>query len=208
MLRFTALEGQLLHSPEDDTTGAFLSLVRMAQQSIHVIIFGFHLPVLTDTLVAKQKAGVEVSVILDHTQANGKAEQSEVQRLVDGGVPLAIGTSSQHAQIIHDKVCVVDGHLVEFGSWNYSLSASWQDNTMVITDSRELAYFFLQRHNDILSFIRTHDRMMQPHDAILARAAALAAQAPAASLGSAAALPVLTPVLWPTSDPITYYRGM
>lgn len=167
-MRFSDLSGTILHSPQDDTTAAFLSLVRSAQESIHTIIFGFHLPLLTDTLIAKHQAGVDVSLILDHSQAEGKAESSEVRKLVDAGLALAIGTSSEHHQIIHDKATVVDGVWVEWGSWNYSLSASWQDNTMMIVKSTPLAAFFTKAINDALTFIRTRERMLQPHDAVLA----------------------------------------
>lgn len=161
---FSQLGIRMLHSPEDDTTQAMLDVVKQATKSVYVTIYGFHLPALRDELIAKHQAGLDVSVILDHTQAEGKAEHPDVQMLYDAGVPVVIGTSSEHHQIIHDKNCVVDGHLVETGSWNYSLSASWQDNTMWIIDSAEVASALISVHQTIRSWIVVHEKMLQLHD--------------------------------------------
>lgn len=151
-----------LFAPFEDTTGAFLDFVTSAKRSLHIVIYGFHLPKLTDLLIAKQQAGLTISVILDHTQAAGTAEAGEVQRLVTAGVPLLIGTSPVHRQILHSKFAVVDGEAVEFGSWNYSLSASQQSNTMSFVRGADYAAAFLAHHDRLVSFIHLHEMTMQP----------------------------------------------
>lgn len=160
-----------LFAPFDDTTQAFLDFVSGAQKSLDINIYGFHLPALTDVLIAKHKAGVHVSLILDHSQEAGKAEQSEVQKLLDAGVPLLIGTSPVHGQILHSKFTVVDGRAVEHGSWNYSLSASLQSNDMHFVEHVEYAAAYLAHHNAIRSFILLHEMAYQPKDEIAAPAA-------------------------------------
>ena len=160
-----------LFAPFDDTTQAFLDFVSGAQKSLDINIYGFHLPALTDMLIAKHKAGVHVSLILDHSQEAGKAEQSEVQKLLDAGVPLLIGTSPVHGQILHSKFTVVDGRAVEHGSWNYSLSASLQSNDMHFVEHVEYASAYLAHHNAIRSFILLHEMAYQPKDEIAAPAA-------------------------------------
>jgi phosphatidylserine/phosphatidylglycerophosphate/cardiolipin synthase-like enzyme len=157
-----ALSIRTLFAPFDDTAGAFLRFVAGAQHSIDTQIYGFHLPALTDTLIAKHAAGVRVSLILDHTQESGKAEGSEVARLVAAGVPLLIGTSPVHRQILHSKFTVVDGESVEHGSWNYSLSASQQSNDMhFVEGSVDYAAAYLRHHDRIRSFILLHEMAMQ-----------------------------------------------
>lgn len=171
MPAFANLAIKTLFAPYDDTTGEFLKFVASAQRSLDVNIYGFHLPPLTEMLIQKHQAGVRVSIILDHSQEQGKAEQSEVQKLLDAGVPLLIGTSPVHGQILHSKFTVVDGHAVEHGSWNYSLSASQQSNDMHFVDHEGYAQSYLQHHNAIRSFILLHDMAYQPKNEVAADAA-------------------------------------
>lgn len=92
-----------------------------AQKSIQMAVYSFHMPKLVEVLIAKHRAGVTVRLILDHTQARGRAEKAEIETLVAAGVDVVVGTSSRHGQIMHNKFTIVDGVEVEDGSWNYSL---------------------------------------------------------------------------------------
>lgn len=168
----TSLKVTTLFAPFDDTAGAFLDFVQSAQSSIDIQIYGCHLPALTDVLITKHQAGVRVSLILDHTQAEGKAEAAEVEKLVAAGVPLLVGTSPVHHQILHSKFTVIDEQSVEHGSWNYSLSASQQSNDMhYVEGSADYAAAYLRHHDRIRAFILLHEMAMQPQGATPAGAA-------------------------------------
>lgn len=170
-----------LFAPFDDTAGEFLRFIQSAQSSIDMQIYGCHLPALTQALIAKHQAGVRVSIILDHTQAEGTAEAGEVQKLVDAGVPLLVGTSPVHHAILHSKFTVIDEQSVEHGSWNYSLSASQQSNDMhYVEGSAEYAAAYLRHHDRIRAFILLHEMAMQPTGATPASAALPTIQAVAA----------------------------
>lgn len=166
-----SLKIRTLFAPFDDTTAAFLVFVQGARKSLDINIYGFHLPALTETLIAKHRAGVRVSIILDHSQERGRAEQAEVQKLIDAGVPLLVGTSPVHGQILHSKFTVVDGVAVEHGSWNYSLSASQQSNDMHFVEDADYAAEYQRHHDRIRSFIVMHQMAMQPAGEVEAPAA-------------------------------------
>jgi len=157
-----------LFSPFDATSEEYLAFVQSATRSIFLQIYGYHLPALGDTLVAKHQAGVNVNVILDHSQAEGKAEVQEVQKLVAAGVPLLIGTSPVHGQILHSKFTVIDESAVESGSWNYSLSASAQSNTLTFVHDPDYARAYLDHFHRIRMFIIMHDAIYQPKGAVTA----------------------------------------
>ena len=157
-----------LFAPMDQTTDEYLAFVQSAQHSIYILIYGYHLPALGDLLVAKHKAGVKVNVILDHSQAEGRAESAEVQKLVDAGVPLLIGTSPVHHQILHTKATIIDEVAVESGSWNYSLSASQQSNTLTFVHDTDYARAYLQHWHVIRGFVALHDMVYQPKGAVAA----------------------------------------
>ena len=158
-----------LFAPFDATTEEYLAFVTSAKQSIYVIIYGCHLPALTDLLIAKHTAGVCVNLILDHTQAEGKAEAGEVARLVAAGVPLLIGTSPVHGQILHTKATIIDERAVESGSWNYSLSASQQSNTLTFVTDTDYARAYLDHWHRIYGFVSLHDRIYLPPGAVAAQ---------------------------------------
>jgi phosphatidylserine/phosphatidylglycerophosphate/cardiolipin synthase-like enzyme len=157
-----AVRVRTIFAPFDNTTEEYLAFVQSAARSITIIIYGMHLPTLTALLIAKHQAGVKVNLILDHSQAEGRAESQEVQKLVDAGVPLLIGTSPVHGQILHTKATIIDEAAVESGSWNYSLSASAQSNTLTFVHDADYARAYLEHWSRIRSFIILHDMIYQP----------------------------------------------
>lgn len=172
-----------LFAPYDATTEEYLAFVARAQRDIRLIIYGYHLPSLTALLIAKHQAGVKVNLILDHSQAEGHAESAEVQKLVDAGVPLLIGTSPVHHQILHTKATIIDECAVESGSWNYSLSASQQSNTLTFVHDAEYARAYLLHWHTIRGFVALHDMIYQPKGAVAAEdmsSADMAVDAPTA----------------------------
>lgn len=149
-------------SPFDATTTPFLELVARAHHSIFLVIYGLTLAPLIDTIIQKHEGGVEVGMILDHTQAQGKAEAVQVKRLLDAGVPLLIGTSPSHGQILHSKFVVIDGVDVETGSWNFSASASEQSNTMMLIEGHpDAGAIFLRHYDRLRAVILAHEHQLQ-----------------------------------------------
>lgn len=174
-----------LFAPFDPTEGEFEQFVASAKHSIFMLVFGFHLPTLSDILIEKVKAGLRVGVILDHSQSEGKAEAGEVQRLVAAKVPLLIGTSPKHGQILHSKFTVIDEHSVEHGSWNYSTSAGSQSNDMhFVEHAPDYVRAYLEHWHRIFGFVSIHQKLYQPQGEVAP------ADVPAADLAAAPDAPV------------------
>ncbi len=138
-------------APYDDVPTALVGLVNGALRSIHIDIYGLTYPPLMDALIAAHQRGVTVNIVADHTQAEGRAEKPQLQRLVDAGIAVLVGTSSRGA-IDHSKYVVVDTNVVGFGSFNFSASAEAQDNTFSVRSDAGLVSAFLtnwqQVHDD------------------------------------------------------------
>lgn len=161
-LNLNVAEERVYLSPLQDIKAAYLDFVRSAKQSVRISIFGFHIPELTDALIAQHQAGVQVDCIFDHSQAQGKAEADEIAKLLAAGVPFLIGTSPVEGQLLHAKVTVVDDEWVEDGSWNYSESATKQLNTARFTHSTQLAHAYLLARDIIRAYIVRHEAIFQP----------------------------------------------
>lgn len=132
----------LFNSPEDNTLAEFLSLLEGATKSIHLADYSFNLPAVVDILIAKAKAGVDVKLVLDNSQSKGKTEVPEIITLkACPEVKLVIVESTLNA-IMHNKSTVVDAHLTETGSWNYTGAASKENNNFFVFDDELIANDF------------------------------------------------------------------
>jgi phosphatidylserine/phosphatidylglycerophosphate/cardiolipin synthase-like enzyme len=143
-------------APYDDVSSALVELANEATQSIHIDVYGFTFIPLMDALIAKHQAGITVNVVADHSQAEGTAELPQLQRLVNAGIDVLIGTSSRGA-IDHSKYIVIDSLVVGYGSFNFSLSAESQDNTFSIRSDQGLVQAFLR------NWQRVHDDAFGKH---------------------------------------------
>ena len=124
----------LFNSPEDNTQAEFLSIIEGATSSIHLADYSFNIMPLVDLLIAKAKAGVDVKLVLDNSQSKGKTEVPAITVLkAEPEVHLVIVESDLN-QIMHNKSTIIDGHITETGSWNYTTAASKENNNFFVFD--------------------------------------------------------------------------
>jgi phosphatidylserine/phosphatidylglycerophosphate/cardiolipin synthase-like enzyme len=145
-------------APYDDPDPAtrLLDMANGAQTEIKIDIYGLTYAPLMDALIAAHERGVSVRIVADHTQSAGTAEHPQLQRLVNAGLDVLIGTSSRGA-IDHSKYLIVDGAQVAFGSFNFSQSALAQDNTLTETNDGAMVATFLA------NWQRVHDDAAGKH---------------------------------------------
>jgi len=130
-------------APYDDIRTPLLSMISAAASSIYMEIYGFTLPELVDLLISKASSGVYVGLLLDSTQAAGKAERDQLERIKGSKIEYYIGTSPRH-RIRHSKFTIVDREWVEDGSLNYSASAFLQNNSVRISKDAQLAELLIE----------------------------------------------------------------
>lgn len=156
----TSLTISTYFSPDDDTQTEFLNFIRATKQHLRIAVYGLHLPPLIDALINLHQSGVDVAIVCDHTQARGTAENPEIHQLLASGVPLLEGTSSKH-KIMHHKFAVGDKAAVLSGSWNFSQSASEENNYFDVIESPERAALFLSKWQEMWDWIKTHEQKYQ-----------------------------------------------
>lgn len=137
-----------LLTPFQNGEQAYLAFLRQAKRKVRVMIYGFTLDDVVLQLIAFRQQGLDVKCIFDRSQASGRTERPEIEKLVAGGfkdgVDFVVGTSPEHHQINHLKATWIDDAAVLHGSWNYSTSASAQYNSIEMVQSPELAALFEQ----------------------------------------------------------------
>jgi phosphatidylserine/phosphatidylglycerophosphate/cardiolipin synthase-like enzyme len=110
--------------------------VNGAQKQILVEAYSFTSEPIAMALIAAEKRGVDVEVILDKSQE--QARGSEADLIAESGIPTFVDSAYR---IAHDKVMVIDRSKVITGSFNFTKSAEDYnaENLLVISNDPPLA---------------------------------------------------------------------
>jgi len=109
--------------------------ITRANESVHVMIYGFTLDDLSKALIDAMRRGVEVKVVIEKESAYWKG--SEYERLLQTGVDVRL---DGNPYTMHHKVVIIDGKIVVTGSYNWTWSAERRnDENVLILMSKSLA---------------------------------------------------------------------
>lgn len=146
----------------------FLKKAAAPGAMLRTMIYGCTLDIFFDALVAAKAAGADVRVIFDHTQAEGRAEHAQIEKLMGEGFvdgkDFLIGTSPQAHQIVHLKATFIrvgDQSFIEEGSWNYSASATAQVNHLAFSEDADWADLLLVGFDYCWNWIQTNEPQYQ-----------------------------------------------
>lgn len=143
-------EVEVLFSPDDRPSARILELVGSARERIDVLAYILTQNELRDALLAAHRSGVQVRGVFDEEQfdSTGHDYESLKQAGLDvrfDGIP----------GLMHEKVIIVDGQTVIFGSYNFTRSADERndENVLVLRDA-QLADLFSQEFQRIYEIAR------------------------------------------------------
>ena len=128
---------EVCFSPEEHCDIKLVKFVRGARKSIDVAIFDINLDGFVEALVKKAKE-LPVRIVVDKRQAQG--DKSGVPTLVKAGVEVRYG---HQKGIMHNKFVLVDGGMVETGSFNHTRAASFanNENQIYLTNAKVVERF-------------------------------------------------------------------
>jgi phosphatidylserine/phosphatidylglycerophosphate/cardiolipin synthase-like enzyme len=129
-------------TPYDDVEDRFLQFLDQAKSRCYIASYSITNPDIINKLIQLHDRGVDVEIVTDKTQAAGKREVAAIAALEENHIPVFAGRSVAHA-LMHCKFCIIDDHLVEDGSWNFTTSANKEDNILNFIDSKPRAAHFL-----------------------------------------------------------------
>ncbi len=141
------IEVEALFSPGDRVAARILSLLRSAQESIHLMAFTLTLDSIAETLIERAGAGVSVQGVLDASQARNPG--SDLEALRQAAIPVKLDGNPAK---MHHKVIIIDGRIVITGSYNFSRSAEERnDENVLVIYSPEAASQYLIEFERIMS---------------------------------------------------------
>ncbi|RIA32025.1 phospholipase D-like protein [Ectopseudomonas oleovorans] len=121
-------------SPGESCRQRIRDLCRQARESVDVCVYTISDNQLSYELIAVHRRGIAVRIISDSEKRFDAG--SDIQHLVEQGVPLRIDNSPFH---MHHKFALFDGRLLLNGSFNWTRSASTSnEENLLVTDDPHL----------------------------------------------------------------------
>src|ERR1035441_9385443 len=124
--------------------------------------YAFTMADLAEDIIAAHEKGVPMHLYLDRSQEVGTYEKPLVEKVVQAGVEVTIGTSPAGSKFIaHEKGgCTAGGECFE-GSTNFSDSAWEQVNTLLTFDSMEWAQMTVEAFNRAVAYAWASEKNLQ-----------------------------------------------
>jgi phosphatidylserine/phosphatidylglycerophosphate/cardiolipin synthase-like enzyme len=134
-VRLGAAHVEVYFAPEDGVAKHVLKRLAAAKRSIHFMTFSYTEDKISDAMIAKAKAGLQVRGVFESQNAGGTG--ADFNRLRLGRIDVL---EDGNCYILHHKVIVIDERTVITGSYNFTSSAEKDnDENLVIVDNPPLA---------------------------------------------------------------------
>jgi phosphatidylserine/phosphatidylglycerophosphate/cardiolipin synthase-like enzyme len=140
--------------PAEVCVDSIVAAISAAKTAIRVQAYGFTSAPIISALAAAKRRGIDVQVILDKSndrtgEYRASTEEERPPRgrysgatyMANAGVPVFIDIQPA---IAHNKLIIIDGHLVIGGSYNYTQAAEHRNaENVTFIDSPEVAGWYL-----------------------------------------------------------------
>lgn len=132
-------ETQVFFSPapftQESVRQKIIDRINLSKESIDIAIYDFTTEPIAQALLDAKERDVKVRIIMDKGQAT--RDRSKYNFLKDNGFNLKILKGIKGFGIMHNKIAIYDGKVVQTGSYNWSDNAefnSWE-NVVFIDDA-------------------------------------------------------------------------
>lgn len=107
--------------------------INNAQKSLNIAIYSLTKEDIADAILDAKKRGVNVQVITDKQESQSKYQKDILDNFKSNGIPVKI---NNHPGLMHLKVSIIDDKTVTGGSYNYTESATKNndENLIIIRD--------------------------------------------------------------------------
>lgn len=110
-----------LFSPGSRSEERLAAIIDAARTSLNAVTFSFSSKALADAVIRARERGVKVRFMMDKNMAKDSIAAKSV---FDAGVEMRIRIGRTEKGALHDKFAILDGQLLETGSFNWTSNAS------------------------------------------------------------------------------------
>ena len=134
---------EVYFSPEDNVEDIICKKITEADDSIRFMAFSFTSSEISEAMIKKFKAGIDVKGIFEKRGAFTK--HSEFIKMKLEGLPVQVDRNRYN---MHHKVIIIDNSCVITGSYNFSKNASLRnDENILIIHNHDIAGLFIDEFN-------------------------------------------------------------
>jgi len=136
-----AIVQEAAFSPGMECLQAIQRCLRGARETADICVFTLSDDRISEEVMAAHRRGVKVRIVTDNDKEYDAG--SDISRLRDAGIPLAVDRTSAH---MHHKFAIFDGRKLLNGSYNWTRSAGQynEENLVISNDSRLVEQFSAQ----------------------------------------------------------------
>lgn len=140
-LTIDGIQVEVYFSPDDDVEDRIVEVLRGAEKSIDFMVYTFTSDVLSETMLARARAGVEVRGVIERDQASNPG--SDYERFRQAGLDVHLDSNLRN---MHHKVIIIDDSIVVTGSYNFSRNAEEHndENVLILYDVRVCKEYLLE----------------------------------------------------------------
>ncbi|HEY47777.1 MAG TPA: hypothetical protein G4O14_13470 [Anaerolineae bacterium] len=141
LVTIDGIQVEVYFSPDDEVEDHIDLVLHRAAKSIDFMVYSFTSDVLSETMLARARAGVEVRGVIERDQVSNLG--SDYERLRQAGLDVR---SDSNPRNMHHKVIIIDGSIVITGSYNFSRSAKEHndENVLILYDVRVSEEYLLE----------------------------------------------------------------
>ncbi len=131
---------------------SLVAAIDATRSTMLLALYEINLPGVTDAIKRAKARGVDVKLIYDQSHGTGQGvdpmevfsgPSAQFRELLDANVDIRLLRGGGSYGIMHNKVAILDGELVETGSFNWSVSADQLNfENAIFRDDLSLAQFY------------------------------------------------------------------
>ncbi|HEX7057523.1 MAG TPA: phospholipase D-like domain-containing protein [Bacilli bacterium] len=126
-----------------------IDVIDSAKSTLDLAIYSLTYPDVIDALKKAKMRGVQVRIITDRIQSEGKAQKEALKILGSAGIPIKVNS---HSGLMHLKMTISDNEIATTGSYNYSKAASTEnDEILLVIRNEEVAKAFARQFSEMWS---------------------------------------------------------
>lgn len=136
-----------MFSDKGSIAAQLIRAIDASKVSIDIAIHGLALREVAAALVAAKKRGVKIRIVMNQThvwpEKPRDARSPEVQQLIDLGFEMKMLRGGDMFGVMHNKIAIFDGQILESGSYNWTHAADtwhWENAMFHAEQARIKAY--------------------------------------------------------------------
>lgn len=127
--------------PELSCSKAICDLFNSAKVSALVSIYSLSERAIIDSMIEAHKRGINVVVVADYIQSQGKNMNQYLNKLEKAGIPVFV--AKKQKSCMHNKVGIFDSSIVATGSYNWTSNGTRKnDENLVVMEGKEVAAIY------------------------------------------------------------------